>query len=397
MSTNITQGSLPGAILLIAGCCIGAGMLGTPVLTANAGFVPSLVLFGLSWLFMAVTGLLLLEVNLWFRDEVSLVSMANRTLGTVGKWVCWGTFLFLFYCVLVSYVTASGDLFADFAHTPSWIGSLVFTLLFGVLIYTGTGAVDHLNRILMMGLIGAYLLLLVMGAPHVQSKYLEHTNWTAALFIVPPMIISFGYHNLIPSLTTYLGHGRRRLITSIVIGSLLPLIIYILWEWLILGIVPLKGVGGFQQALDEGSMATHALHLAVGSSWVVTSAQFFAFFAIVTSFQGVALSFVDFLADGLGIEKSHSGKILLCTLTLGPPFGLALLYPKIFLVALNYASAFGAVILFGILPALMVWVGRYRQGRQEEAIVPGGRVVLLLVILFASAVTLLQLIREVLE
>lgn len=389
-----------GASLLITGCCIGAGMLGLPVLTALAGFQLSIMLFLLSWLFMVTTGLLLLEVNLWFTDEVSIVSMAERTLGTVGKWVCWGTYLFLFYSLLVAYVTASGTLFSDFAHAisqialPTWVGSLGFTLLFGFLIYLGTGTVDHFNRFLMAGLIGAYVLLMVLGFPHTKSEYLSHRDWYAALFIIPPMVISFGYHNLIPSLTTYLGHQRRRLVTSIFAGSLLSLLVYILWEWLILGIIPLTGETGFLRALDEGSIATHTLKNAVGSTWVVTAAQFFAFFAIVTSFLSVALSFVDFLADGLGIKKDRKGRVCLCVLTLGPPFALALLYPKIFLVALNYAGAFGAVILFGILPALMVWSGRYRSGLQSREIVPGGRGVLAVVILFALVVIGLQLSRE---
>lgn len=394
---SLSGGKLWGAVLLIAGCCIGAGMLGLPVLTAMAGFKPSVLLFFIAWLFMATTGLLLLEVNLWFKQDVSLITMADKTLGRLGKWVCGATFLFLFYSVLVAYMTASGALFADCMQSivglesPPWVGSLTFTLLFAVLIFAGTGAVDHFNRLLMIGLIAAYVLLLALGASHVNSEYLQHSNWKAALLVMPPMVFSFGYHNLIPSLTSYLGHSRRKMIATILIGSFIPLGIYLAWEWLILGIVPIEGVGGFRSALDEGSMATHALTKTVGSLWVVSAAQAFAFFAIVTSFLGVSLSFVDFLSDGLGIAKDRLGKVILCMLTLGPPFAFALLYPKIFLVALNYSSAFGAVILFGILPALMVWKGRRRMGRAEPRIVPGGRAILFLIIAFSLAVSLLQL------
>ncbi len=41
----INKNNLLGGILLIAGCCIGAGMLGLPVLSALAGFTPSLFMF----------------------------------------------------------------------------------------------------------------------------------------------------------------------------------------------------------------------------------------------------------------------------------------------------------------------------------------------------------------
>jgi hypothetical protein len=53
-------------------------------------------------------------------------------------------------------------------------------------------------------------------------------------------------------------------------------------------------------------------------------------------------------------------------------------------LALNYAGAFGAVILFGILPALMVWSGRYIKGISGEKIVPGGKITLGAIILFAA-------------
>jgi tyrosine-specific transport protein len=38
-------GSIFGGVLLIAGSCIGAGMLGLPIITGIAGFFPSLLMF----------------------------------------------------------------------------------------------------------------------------------------------------------------------------------------------------------------------------------------------------------------------------------------------------------------------------------------------------------------
>lgn len=396
--SEVAPGSVLGSALLVAGCCVGAGMLGVPVLTASTGFLPSLALFVVVWLFMATTGLLLVEVNLWFGDGAGLVTMAERTLGRAGKIFTWGLFLFLFYSVMIAYVIASGHLVAQFGlelfavHVPSWAGSLVFTVLFGILIYAGTRQVDWFNRIVMITLIAAYAALVVMGAKHVDTELLSHAQWSHAWFIVPPMIMGFGYHNLVPSLSHYLGLNRKRLIQAILWGTFIPLMIYVVWQWLILGIVP---VAAFQRSLDEGHMATQALREVVGSLWVATVADFFAFFAIVTSLLSVALSFVDFLGDGLKISRERSsGRALLCLLTLAPPFVIALAFPRIFLVALNYAGAFGAVILFGIIPALMVWVGRYHRQYGNEPIVKGGKGTLILVILFAIAVAVLQLMKE---
>ncbi len=391
---TIKKGSLLGGVLLVAGCCIGAGMLGLPVLSAQAGFNPSVVMFVLCWLFMLCTGLLLLEVNLWFGDEISIITMAERTLGWMGKAVSWFVFLFLFYSLMVAYVAASGSLVTDFIVQLSGcvlypgIGSLLFCLLFGTLIYLGIGAVDWFNRILMMGLIAAYVCLVVMGMPHVDASLLKHQDWGAATLVLPAVIVSFGFHNLVPSLTTYFNSNAKLLVKAIIFGSAVPLVIYLAWEWLILGLVPLSE---FKEALDHGEIATEALGDAVGVSWILDIAQAFAFFAIVTSFLSVAVSFVDFLADGLSIKKTPVGKIVLSGLVLGPPLLCSLLYPSIFLIALNYAGGFGAVILFGILPALMVWKGRYTKKLGLPQIVPGGKPLLIAVILFSIWIIALQL------
>lgn len=399
---NNKSGSVAGGILLVAGCCIGAGMLGLPVLSAIAGFIPSVILFFISWLFMVSTGLLLLEVNLWFKDDVSIISMADRTLGLIGKIVGWGGFLFLFYALMVAYIAGTGELLSDFSleltgiRMPAWMGSLLVSLLFGFMVYMGTKAVDWFNRLFMAGLIAAYALLVYLGSSHINYEYLKHQDWSAAYLVIPAMIISFGYHNLIPTLTTYLNGDIKRLRLTIIAGSMIPLAIYLVWEWLILGLVPVEGEGGFRQALSQGDMATRALKNAIGSSWVVDLAHYFAFFAIVTSFLGVALSFVDFLADGLHIKKDARGKLILCCLVLVLPFIFALVYPKVFLMALTYAGSFGAVLLFGILPAAMVWAGRYVKNIEAPRLLPGGKAALVAVIIIALFVIGLQIYNDVL-
>ncbi len=321
-----SKGRIFGGVLLVAGCCIGAGMLGLPVLSAEAGFYPSLVMFLVCWLFMLTTSFLLLEVNVWLKGDVSIVSMAEHSLGRIGKAVSWIVYLYLFYCLMVAYAAGSGALVADFTselsgvEAPHWVGSLMISVLFGILIYVGTHAVDRFNRWLMIGLAVAYLGLVIMGASYVNPDYLARHDWADVGSVIPIMVICFGYHNLVPSLTTYLKYDVKALKKTFFLGSLIPLIAYLVWEWLILGIVPMEGEGGFKEALDHGEMATETLRSVVGSSWVLTFAQSFAFFAIVTSFLGVALSFVDFLADGLKIKKTINGKAVLCFMAILPPF-----------------------------------------------------------------------------
>lgn len=382
---------LIGGTLLIAGCCIGAGMLGVPVVTALVGFIPSFWMLLLTWLYMCCTGLLLLEVNLWYEDEISIVSMASRTIGWIGKAVAWVTFVFLFYSLMVAYITGCGNLFSDFFkdvfnyNAPVWAGSLFFTLLFGSFIYLGCFVVDECNRVLMLGLVITYLILLILGFPHINFEYLKFGDWSKAPFVLPVMVILYGFHNLVPSLTTYLNHDAKRLTLMVILGSLFPFFIYVFWEGLILGLISIEDEEGLRQALFQGDMATHILRQAVGKSWVLHVAEYFSFFALVTSLLGVALSFVDFLADGLHIPKHRMGTLFLCFLVLGLPFFCSVIYPNLFISGLQYGG-FAAVILFGLLPSAMVWVGRYRLKLNQRQIVPGGKFTLILIILFSCLV-----------
>lgn len=394
MSLVSRPGSLPGGIMLVAGCCIGAGMLGLPVMSALTGFYPTLAMFFFSWLFMATTGLLLLEVNLWFKEDVSIVTMAEKTLGTPGKVVAWGGFLFIFYALFVAYISGIGELTRAFvkqsfdADISPLFGSSLISLFFGWCIFSGTRTVDWVNRILVAGLILCYLLLVVLGLPHIHTEYLHYANWSYAWMVLPTMIISFGFHNMIPSLTTYFHGNVKKLITTILIGSALPLTIYLLWESLILGLIP---PGAQISALNNQEMATQALKEAVGSGVISDLAEYFAFFAITSSFITIALSFFDFLADGWKIKKEGKGKIFLSLAVVLPPYLFSIFYPNLFLVALNYAGGIGAVLLFGILPALMVWKGRYQMGYVAPQIVPGGKFTLGAIILFSLAVMGLQI------
>ncbi|MBX9745108.1 MAG: amino acid transporter, partial [Chlamydiales bacterium] len=111
------EGSLVGGMLLVSGSCIGAGMLALPILTGLAGFFPSLTMLLAAWAGMTFTALLLLEVNGWFVTQVNLLSMSKKGLGNGGRTVAWISYLFLFYALLVAYISASGTVFSAILQT----------------------------------------------------------------------------------------------------------------------------------------------------------------------------------------------------------------------------------------------------------------------------------------
>ncbi|MBS3905183.1 MAG: tyrosine transporter [Simkania sp.] len=391
------SGSLIGAMLLIAGSCVGAGMLALPIITGLAGFFPSIVMFLIAWAFMLTSAFLMVEINGWFKAQVNIVSMAGHSLGQLGRSISWVLYLFLFYALSVAYISGSGNLTSTMLGgilpftLPDWAGSLFFVGLFGSIVLFGTRQVDLWNRVLMVGKIVAFLGLVFLGMEHVKPALLEYTDAEYAVFSLPVLIIAFGFHNMIPSITNYLQGDLKRVKQAIVGGSVFALVIYLIWEIIVLGVVPLEGPSGIKESLSMDREAAQAMAGVLGVSWISTFAQILAFFAILTSFLAQSLGLVHFLADGLKKQISGSKESLgLCALALLPPLVLALIYPQLFFKALNFAGGFCANILFGFLPAMIVWMGR-KQTQPTSYRVFGGKPLLISVMVIAVVILLMQL------
>ncbi len=390
------QGSVFGGILLIGGCCIGAGMLGLPILTGLVGFFPSLILFAITAFFMTMTGLMLVEVNGWFSGRTNFITMISDLLGPIGKIACWFLYLFLFYALLVAYLADSSHLVTTFFKSigisfPIWVGSLFFVLFFGWIVYFGTRSVDLVNRFLMAGKITVYIALLVFGLGYVEVKLLKEVHLEYAFAALPILVISFGFHNLIPTLSHYLGGDTKRIRKSIIGGVLFTLTIYLFWQLIALGSLPIEGKGGILESYKLGLDAAQALKNYVSAPWLGNLAGILAFIAILTSFLTQTLSLVHFLSDGLKIAHKGRENIWICLATLVPPLVFAILYPTIFYQALGFAGGVCAVILFGIFPVLMIWRGRYQRNTPSKYQVIGGKPLLTVIFLIALTILTYQL------
>jgi tyrosine-specific transport protein len=385
MQISRSFGHLVGGTLLISGTTIGVGMLALPVVTGPGGFWPSIMIYLVCWIFMLFTGLLLLEVCLRMPKDSNLITMANHYLGAIGKNLCWILYLFLFVTVMIAHVAGGGGVVNEIIGLPTWAGMIVYVLIFSPVVYLGTQSVDRLNLALMIGVGISYLLFIFISYNHVNLKLLEYQNWSKAWLALPVLFTAFTYQVIIPTLVTYMDQNVKKVRLAIFFGTSIPLIVYLIWELLILGIVPVEGPGGLIEAGQKGQNAVMPLKHFVGSTALFSIGKSFAFFTMTTSYIALALAFMDFLADGLKIEKKGLKKVFLCLLVFIPPTIISLTYPDIFLKALGYAGGFSCAILFGFFPPLMAWVSRYSKKHREkprEVQLFGGRIMLSLLILF---------------
>jgi len=180
---------------------------------------------------------------------------------------------------------------------------------------------------------------------------------------------------------------------AIILGTSIPFLMYVVWEMIILGIIPLEGPTGLTAALKAGQNAVNPLGVHLNNPTLLAIGQIFAFFAMTTSFVGISIAFVDFLADGLKVQKKGVKKLGLCALIFLIPMFIAILDPKIFFLALNYAGGLGVALLLGAIPILMVWAGRYYQGHSLlHQQLPGGKILLSTLMVFVAVVLAITLI-----
>ncbi|MCY9865163.1 aromatic amino acid transporter [Vibrio coralliirubri] len=351
-----------GSTLIIAGTTIGAGMLALPLASAGIGFSTSLFLMLGLWALMAFTALLMVELHQFAESDATLHTLAHTILGTKGKWIASFAVMFLFYALCAAYIAGGGAQFnqriSDIAgiELNAQITTLLFTLLVAGIVTIGTHSVDKVNRVLFGLKLIAMVLVLSFLAPNITSQYLMSMPLQQGLIVaaIPVVFTSFGFHGSIPSIVRYLDGDVRSLRKVMIIGSALPLVIYVFWQSVTLGVI------SQEQLLSDTSLGALLVSLSqtVHQSNLSVIVGVFADLALLTSFIGVSLGLFEFMGDSLSKKLGNAKRVKTAAITFLPPLGFALFYPQGFIMALGYA-AIALSVLAILLPTVMVYKVRY--------------------------------------
>lgn len=351
MKTN----KLLGGVLLVSGTTLGAGLLGVPAACSFMGFYFSLFTFFFVWAAMLAAGIYFVEVTCKLKNNVNLITMAQKMIGKWGQVVSWVTFLLLMYCLLALYISGSVPIFKLLfssvfgMQVSNFPLKFVLPILLGPVLYMGTKGVDLTNRLLMLGLLVCYGILIFMLPSHVELSNLRHVDIKPVMYALPIVITGFGYQIIIPTLGSYMEYDKAMMKKAIIIGSLVSLAVNMFWIFLVLGSVPFAALVAVER---EGVPITSVLANVVDNSFLKTVAYGFSFFAIGTSFVGVGISLIDFLVDGFKITQCWKGKLIAICLTFVPPLVFVTSYERGFMLALGYGGMFVAILL-AFIPAVM--------------------------------------------
>ncbi|EHO06490.1 aromatic amino acid transporter [Myroides odoratimimus CCUG 12901] len=361
---------LIGSSLIIAGTAIGGGMLAMPIISSGVGFTGITIVMILIWLTMCYTAILLVETYKDNNPEDGLSTMTYKYLGKAGSIVTGISMLTLMYALVSAYIAGGSDILR--LNLSNWletdispqVTAFIFTILFGGIVGLGARVVDIATRwIFIIKLIFLLIVIIVMFG-YVRIDNLLQMPIESKLFFssIPVIFTSFGFHIVVPSMVKYLDGDIKLLKKAFIYGSLLPLIVYIIWQLSILGSIDSNT---FFTIIKE-TQGLEAVILAVNgvseSKWMNIPLNIFFAAAILTSFLGVALALFDYVKDLSKKKAFGKNSIIIYLITFIPPLLFALYYPKGFVIALSYA-AISVVITSLFIPVLMYI--KVKKERQE--------------------------------
>ena len=392
------QHSLFGGAMIIAGGTIGAGMLANPTSTAGVWFLGSLVLLAYTWFCMTSSGLMLLEANLHYPTGASFDTIVKDLLGQVWNVINGLSVAFVLYILTYAYITSGGGITEGFInqllsseqHTVQIgrvSGSLIFCLVLAVFVWFSTKAVDRFTTVLIGGMVIAFILSVAGLISSVKIEVLfdsvvqgEQQYLPYMLGALPVCLVSFGFHQNVPSLVKYYERDANRVMKSVFFGTAIALAVYVLWQLAVQGNLPRAE---FAPVIEKGgdiAVLLQALGKYIQTDFIALALRFFAYLAIATSFLGVTLGLFDYIADLCKFDDSRSGRTKTALITFLPPLLLSLAFPFGFVLAIGYAGL-AATIWAVIVPALLAKASR-RKFAQSNYLVYGGNFMIYFVILF---------------
>jgi tyrosine-specific transport protein len=360
--------------LLVVGGLVGAGVLALPVNTGLAGFIPSLVgmlCIGFAMFFTAT--ILAKESITEKRDTFNYPSLYQKYFGLKGKWIAVAANMFLLYGLLIAYITGGSAIISDILNVPliyhKWV-ALSFSLVLIVIITKGVQIVIKFNMAFTVIMFFSFIAIVVMGVSHVEVRNLAHKDWGFLPCTIPIIVAAFNFHNLIPTICKALKYNTRTVIRNIFFGMSIGLIIYIAWIIVGIGALPIiNGESGLLYAFQHNLPATIPLSHMIKTPGFLSFAMLFSIVALTASCIANSTGLLAFVEDLMVNSFNVKNKAFHAVIAFLPPVLISLVYPDIFLHALNIASGFGIVMLFGIMPCIIVLSNASARRRLIAAVV----------------------------
>lgn len=356
--------------LWVSGASLGAGLLALPIQGGLAGLVPALFGLVFIWALMFGSGLILANFFVDMKQpSAGLFTLFEQGLGRWSRWLVTPSFLLVFYGVLVAYLSGSGAVLASLLHLPKleWLLLLLFFLISTGSVLVGLRFIHRANMGFMILLLGSFMVMLLLIGKHIESKNLVYQDWKFLPSAFPIILCSFAYQGIIPSVCISLHNDRVKIRHALFYGTLISLLVNGLWVFVVVGVLPLSGEGSLLNAFHQNQPATIPLAQTIPTGGIQFFSLLFSIAALFTSYVAVGEGLRNFLADLLGnIQNKDNRRWLAAGLTFIPPLLIALVYPQLFLKVLNLVGGVAIALLFGLLPATILFYQARKKKRKWQ-------------------------------
>ena len=345
------------ASFTLVGTIVGAGILGIPYVVAKAGVLYGLILIlliGFAFLFL---NLFAGEVVLRTKKQHQLTGYAEKYLGSTGKKFMALSMFVNIYGALTAYLIGEGTtLHSIFKFGSPMLYTLIFFAICFIIIYKGVKATGKMELYLISLLLVVVVIIGILSWNNISSG--NFTTFNPAFFFLPYGVVLFALLGspAIPEISEVLGKQKKLMKKAIIIGSLIPVGLYLIFTLIIAGVV---GLEEFTVLQPNERIATVALSM-YSSPILGVLANILAVLSMFTSFLTLGLALV---------EVYHFDYKLSRRLALGLTFIVPLVIVLFNLTSFIAVIGITGVIsggLDGILVTLMYWKAKKLGDRKPE-------------------------------
>ena len=381
---SVKTPSLFGGAMIIAGTVIGAGMLANPTATSGVWFTGSLIVLLYTWFSMLSSGLMILEVNTHYPHGASFDTMVKDLLGPIWNVINGVAVAFVLYLLTYAYIFVGGDLTAKGlgsavgSDVSLTVGQLVFFGILAFCVWASARLVDRFTSVLIGGMVLTFIWATGGLIADAKLPVLFDTQapagtsyWIYVATALPVCLASFGFHGNVSSLLKYFKGDAPKVAKSLWAGTLIALVIYVLWQIAIQGNLPRNEFAPVIAADGQVSVLIETLSKFVQTGSMAAILSFFSYMAIATSFLGVTLGLFDYIADIFKWDDGFAGRTKTAAVTFLPPLVSCLLFPTGFVTAIGYVGLVATVWTCS-LPSLLLLRSRQKFGKGKNYTVYGG-------------------------
>lgn len=268
------------AVAVLVGSVIGAGVLGIPYAVSKVGWlIGAIYIVTLGALLMGLN-LLLGEVVARTKQPLQIPGLAAKYLGGRGKTFISFTTLFGGYGALLAYIIGTGHVLKALFGGEAGLWSLVFWLAASLAVFFGLRLIKKLDLILTVIIFLAVAVLVFWMAPEIHLPNLTgNLDWHYVFLPYGVILFALMGAGAIPQVEDILPGQQKRLKSAIVVGSLIPVVIYFVFMTAVVGVT--------------GSNTTEVATVGLGNQLgraVIIFGNVFALFTMGTCFLNIAMS-----------------------------------------------------------------------------------------------------------